>query len=258
MTPLVVRNRFGEMKHDMSNDGSDTTVRWAAFYSTTEHEVETVTSGHRITITYNLFVEKKKIKEEKFSNSAEEIAQDNLQKVTFYRELAQQLQNQKFYPKGGILGFGLEHAYPFSSGGSSDLNSMINYLKSNDNVLRNIGVTLGLKTELKYVVHLDFAHGVTVMTSEISDPPVQYDEDPLPVFVNDWDSEVIEDLNNDLEEYKLDAKVSEVDWVTGMNDKNNKRWEWQSYGNEPSIEFTYGSCALIMRIPEWSEKRGFA
>jgi len=31
-------------------------VRWCAFYSDCEHEVLPVTAGHRITITYNLYI----------------------------------------------------------------------------------------------------------------------------------------------------------------------------------------------------------
>jgi hypothetical protein len=31
-------------------------IRWAAFYSDCEHEVLEVTSGHRITLTYNLYL----------------------------------------------------------------------------------------------------------------------------------------------------------------------------------------------------------
>ncbi len=30
-------------------------IKWAAFYSDCEHEVLEVTSGHRITLTYNLY-----------------------------------------------------------------------------------------------------------------------------------------------------------------------------------------------------------
>ena len=31
-------------------------IQWAAFYSDCEHEVLPVTSGHRITLTYNLYI----------------------------------------------------------------------------------------------------------------------------------------------------------------------------------------------------------
>jgi hypothetical protein len=30
-------------------------IQWAAFYSDCEHEVKEVTTGHRITLTYNLY-----------------------------------------------------------------------------------------------------------------------------------------------------------------------------------------------------------
>ena len=32
------------------------TVKWAAFFSDCEHEVLEVTSGHRVTLTYNLYM----------------------------------------------------------------------------------------------------------------------------------------------------------------------------------------------------------
>ena len=38
------------------NKGKTPAIHWAAFYSDCEHEVFEVTSGHRITLTYNLFV----------------------------------------------------------------------------------------------------------------------------------------------------------------------------------------------------------
>lgn len=35
---------------------SDAAIQWAAFYSDCEHEIETVTEGERLTLTYNLYV----------------------------------------------------------------------------------------------------------------------------------------------------------------------------------------------------------
>jgi len=40
---------------DWSN-ANPTTIEWAAFYSDCEHEVLQVESGHRVTLTYNLYV----------------------------------------------------------------------------------------------------------------------------------------------------------------------------------------------------------
>ena len=59
---LAVRNAGKELVFDWSIDGAEATdesgdaINWAAFYSNCEHEVYEVTSGHRITLTYNLYV----------------------------------------------------------------------------------------------------------------------------------------------------------------------------------------------------------
>ena len=37
-------------------DAEPAEIKWAAFYSDCEHEVHEVTSGHRVTLTYNLFL----------------------------------------------------------------------------------------------------------------------------------------------------------------------------------------------------------
>jgi hypothetical protein len=39
-----------------TDDTAPAEIKWAAFYSDCEHEVHEVTSGHRVTLTYNLFL----------------------------------------------------------------------------------------------------------------------------------------------------------------------------------------------------------
>lgn len=57
---LVLRHKKTEMDFDWSINAADPkkkgAINWAAFYSDVEHEVLQVTSGHRITLTYNLYV----------------------------------------------------------------------------------------------------------------------------------------------------------------------------------------------------------
>lgn len=57
---LVVRHKGRSMTFNWSasNQGISTApgIKWAAFYSDVEHEVLEVTSGHRVTLMYNLYV----------------------------------------------------------------------------------------------------------------------------------------------------------------------------------------------------------
>ena len=43
------------MIHDWGKE-NPSTIEWVAFYSDCEHEVFEVTKGHRITLTYNLYI----------------------------------------------------------------------------------------------------------------------------------------------------------------------------------------------------------
>lgn len=52
---LLVRHQGQEIDFDWSSN-SNSTIQWAAFYSDCEHEIKSVSSGDRITLTYNLFV----------------------------------------------------------------------------------------------------------------------------------------------------------------------------------------------------------
>lgn len=52
---LTVSHKGHKTTFDWSNSDSKA-IKWAAFYSDCEHEVLEVKSGHRITLTYNLYV----------------------------------------------------------------------------------------------------------------------------------------------------------------------------------------------------------
>lgn len=52
---LVLRHEGRETIFDWSGEKNRNTIQWAAFYSDCEHEVLEVTSGHRVTLTYNLY-----------------------------------------------------------------------------------------------------------------------------------------------------------------------------------------------------------
>lgn len=52
---MRVSHKGHEALFDWSNL-DEAAIKWAAFYSDCEHEVLEVKSGHRITLTYNLYI----------------------------------------------------------------------------------------------------------------------------------------------------------------------------------------------------------
>lgn len=86
-------------------------IQWAAFYSDCEHEVLEVKSGHRITLTYNLYTT---------TTAASRIAGSatsplDATQLEFYKEFQAALANRNFYPDGHVLGTDLVHAYAHTS-----------------------------------------------------------------------------------------------------------------------------------------------
>lgn len=58
---LLVRHEGTTVQFDWSTANVSTNrIQWAAFYSDCEHEVLEVTSGHRLTLTYNLYIREHK------------------------------------------------------------------------------------------------------------------------------------------------------------------------------------------------------
>lgn len=58
---LIITNAGSASKNvvfdwSTTDDTSPAEIKWAAFYSECEQEVKDVTSGHRVTLTYNLFL----------------------------------------------------------------------------------------------------------------------------------------------------------------------------------------------------------
>ena len=96
---LVTRHQGREVRFDWNS--SSTTVQWAAFYSDVEHEVLPVTSGHRFTLTYNLY---------HTSPSCHPVSFD-IAVNPLYKELLAALQMPHFMREGGTLGFFCRYRY---------------------------------------------------------------------------------------------------------------------------------------------------
>lgn len=147
---LEVRHEGRTMTFDWSMpETARPEIQWAAFYSDCEHEVMEVTSGHRITLTYNLYASS--------ITGSPQVGNGNLDptQLQSYGILHSLFLQENFMPDGGYLGVHCSHAYPHTSK-SSRLPSI---LKGADMVAWETFRSLGCGVRLRPVGELsDWDH----------------------------------------------------------------------------------------------------
>ena len=119
-------------------------IQWAAFYSDCEHEVLDVKSGHRITLTYNLYVR------ERIGGIIRHKQSVNSDVCGLSYKVKKLLRDPAFMTKGGMLGFYCEHAYAHTN---RDLCRHLPYaLKGVDAHIYSIFHHIGLETKIRPVM----------------------------------------------------------------------------------------------------------
>ncbi|KAL5496560.1 hypothetical protein EMCRGX_G012866 [Ephydatia muelleri] len=149
---LVLRHRKQEVIYDWSStpDHPARTIKWAAFFSNIEHEILPVTSGHRVTLTYNLYREGSEMLVPALSLSSPET-------TAFKKFFIGALSNPHFMRTGGILGFFCQHSYVFES--LNDQKLLPSMLKGGDYSvfvdIKSLGIPIVVKPYLSKGVMLD-------------------------------------------------------------------------------------------------------
>ncbi|KAJ6506390.1 hypothetical protein C8R47DRAFT_1241782 [Mycena vitilis] len=217
------------------------TVAYAAFYGDVEHEVKVVESGHRVTLTYNLYFAKTKAPAP-FTWSPPARAAADLRS-----SLSSLLQDKEFLPEGGTLGFGLRYAYPVDN--RTDLQRMKSSLKGSDALLVRVSELLGLETSLK-AVYSDSDRGSVmlnrVLTGELDIPEVE--GSIIDEIHQNFSGEIIERDEYDVYS-RSSSDVTEVTWITQMSNLIDLEATFISYGNEASLGYIYGDLALVVDVP---------
>lgn len=78
-------------------------IEWAAFFSDCEHEVADLTSGHRVTLTYNLYTAS--------AAMPRPMRSIKIDSFPLYWEVMAALRNRDFLVNGGTIGFFCNHFY---------------------------------------------------------------------------------------------------------------------------------------------------
>jgi hypothetical protein len=120
-------------------------IGYVAFFSDIdiEHGVAPVTSGHCVTLTYNLYFDDGGIVSGK--DAVSELLPPQLPNQEGFQEAFKTLlENPEFMADGGTLAFGLRHVYPIKS----DLKLVQNVLKASDAVVHQCVRVLGFEPVL--------------------------------------------------------------------------------------------------------------
>lgn len=136
-------------------------ISYIAFYSDVEHEVTPVTSGHRVTLTWNLyFLPGLTILPSLWFMPTPQA--ELALKTAFTRVLS----DSDFLEKGGHLGFGLRQEYPLNPEGG--LVNLIECLKGSDAIIRHVCCQLSLQTSLR-VIYKDEGYEEFVVVNDFVD-----------------------------------------------------------------------------------------
>ena len=138
---FLMRKQDHQWSFDSANvltKHEDPHLGYVALCGDVEHEVTPVTSGYRVTATYNLYFDQ--------SVHALPVPLSSMSAMDdFKTESSNLLIDPAFLSNGGYLGFGLEYAYPLSTSWHN-LNYIKGCLKGVDADLMNVLQELGLVT----------------------------------------------------------------------------------------------------------------
>ena len=216
-------------------------IAYVAIYSDVEHEVSTVTSGYRVTVTYNLYFDDE-APTPTFSSPLSPGA------TNFRDKLETLLLDSTFLPNGGLLGFDMEHYYPVQNDTSThvDLRHVAQCLKGMDAEIMAIAKDLSLHVSVMGLVTFD-EEGGTLLAIENEIPPFNafgfsVDGDAFDYLISEG-AKVVE-----VGKYDEHRRHMHVNWVTRPSKLNQKSKMYAYYGNGAEAAHSYNSFCLFVEV----------
>lgn len=269
---MSIRSRTGHewsASFDPSPETSNTTrtpsIGYVVLLNDAEHEVAPVTSGHRVTLTYDLYTDDDdgpvSTKDQQASQSTPPPNQR-----AFRDAFAALLESREFLADGGTLGFGLANAYSIGK----DFKQVYGALKGSDAAVYRTLRELGFEPMLRMYYHewepywvTESLNGHAVVVDRIVDFSQwrwgEPDEISIPEVVPDMGGQLMctEDLRTE-ETYGYEENAEVVAWVTPVTTFNCK----ESAFSSPNERFTetnvaYGDLCLFVRIGKAGERLSY-
>ncbi|KAI9328506.1 hypothetical protein BDR26DRAFT_873800 [Obelidium mucronatum] len=257
-------------------------IHWAAFFSDCEHEILPVQSGLRVTITYNLHLVETKVDDV----ICPPVDSNSL--GPFHTLLAESLKDPSFMPKGGTLGFGLQHQYPMGL----NVPERIFSLKGNDLLVHKSATDLGIGVRIMAAYNVDddedseddlendpdndsddedgnneADNDIAKKKPSKTSPTVDAFKQYRPSFNRYISGILISDCfsggGGDYEERSTKSILK--DEVDAIHDKSIK-WvhypsheelasTYMTYGNEASVAYIYVSGCMLLDIPSLADRK---
>ncbi|TFY75753.1 hypothetical protein EWM64_g8259 [Hericium alpestre] len=259
---LILRHGGKEWTVDLAKEFSQLpacSIGFIAFYSDVEHEVSLVRSGHRVTLTYNLYFEDITVEDEDANVDAELISTIVPNEPTFSETLKEMLSDPTFLPNGGLLGFGLRHKYPVRW----SLDDVHKLLKGSDAVVWRAVEKLSLEPALYFCYEDWYPYPETVLFFNIPgiiEEETNIDEQSIisrikevgPTIVIERDSP---SSSPSSESGQQKEPVVPVSWVTPLTQFTAFRGTYIEYGNQAEHQIFYAEVCLIARVPSFEERQ---
>ena len=255
---LVLRHKGHEFRFDANSMTSlqpSPSLAYVAFYSDLEHEVLKVTSGHRVTITYNLYLVDSASKPGTSTTTPDSKSTSNLQHA-----LQSLLETPEFLPDGGLLGFGLAHLYPVSP--ETKLSEMADYLKGEDAHVYQVCRELQLRPSL-YMIYDDDYYGSSkyglMLNQIVSDLTYDYENSSYEGNLMECGAVVVNKAEDDVPDRSLrvlenDSEGEFITWVSPFNQRIKLRDTVAAYGNEVTLRYSYCSPSIIAHVAPASDR----
>jgi hypothetical protein len=281
---LILRQNSQEWVFDSGKTAHDPNlVNYVAFYSDVEHEITPVTSGHRVTLTYNLY---SRTEYPQVSESSAETSLAN----PFKAALRDLLADESFMPSGGRLAFALSHQYPYTRPqnipeGSKkrarklrqDLKGMFKILKGSDAHLHRVCKELGLASKLAVAYEVESYWAYYKEKKEDYDDEEEQDDDEDKADTKDYNVTAIldslvdtcnwwnieDDIGQNLVEYnnaeiikkRKKGQVPTFVWATKPKTLNRIQESYIAYGNEASLGYLYGDVCLLVDVGDSARRK---
>ncbi|KAI0747529.1 hypothetical protein C8Q74DRAFT_1212525 [Fomes fomentarius] len=235
-------------------------IAYVAFFSDVEHEVLPVLSGHRITITYNLYWATSSQAETSATSIPHPISttEGNLRETM--REL---LNDPTFFPDGGHLMFGLSHQYPIAPTTSSDgarkaLSDVSLRLKANDAVIYKVMQEFSLHASPKtlYICQEQYSRNTVFVACNRVVPLERMGEVEEPVWNIMCRKGGMLLSRPSYYDEKDGPPITPVEWVTTAPKFTRTKTTFMAYGNEASIGVVYWWIYLLVQVGPAGDRSG--